>query len=70
MEYRTCRLHRKIYRAQKKIYDENESCIFYQIITDANNHEMVDSDLYACPNCGAAFELVDEDWIVTKIEKR
>ena len=57
MEYRTCRLTRKIYRAQKKVYDKNESCIFYQIITDANNYEVIGSDTYACPNCGAASQI-------------
>lgn len=57
MEYRTCRLTRKIYRSQKKVYDENESCIFYQIITDVNNYEIVGGDTYACPSCGAASQI-------------
>ena len=57
MEYRTCRLTRKLYRAQKKIYDKEESCIFYQIITDANNYEVIGEDILACPNCGAASQI-------------
>lgn len=57
MEYRTCRLSRKIYRSQKKIFDENESCIFYQIITDANDYEVIGGDTYSCPNCGAASQI-------------
>ena len=53
MEYRTCRLHRTIYRNLNKVYDQNESCIFYQIITDVNNYEVIGSDTMECPNCGA-----------------
>ena len=86
MEYRTTRLTRKIYRAQKKIYEKGESCIFYQIITDAYNWNVIGDDTHACPNCGAPsaikvlengcpycgteFSLADEDWVVTKMEKR
>ena len=57
MEYRSCRLHRKIYRAQKKVYDKDISCNFFQIITDANNYEVIASDLHSCPNCGAPSEI-------------
>ena len=53
MEYRTCRLTRKIYRAQKKVYDKGENFVFYQTITDANNYNVVGSDTHPCPNCGA-----------------
>ena len=53
MEYRTTRLTRKIYRAQKKIYEKGENCIFYQIITDAYNWNVIGDDTHACPNCGA-----------------
>lgn len=86
MEYRTTRLTRKIYRAQKKIYEKGERCIFYQIITDAYNWNVIGDDTHACPNCGAPsaikvlengcpycgteFSLADEDWVVTKMEKR
>ncbi len=57
MEYRTCRLTRQIYRAQKKIYEKNKNCIFYQIITDANNYKIIGSDIHACPNCGAPSQI-------------
>lgn len=57
MEYRTCRLTRKIYYGQKKLFDEGYNCIFYQIITDANNYEGVGEDAYACPNCGAPSQI-------------
>lgn len=57
MEYRTCRLTRKIYRNQQKLYDKGENCIFYQIITDVNNETVVASDFYPCPNCGAASQI-------------
>lgn len=57
MEYRTCRLTRKIYRGQKKIYDKGDNCIFYQIITDANNWNVIGGDIHACPNCGAASQI-------------
>lgn len=57
MEYRTCRLHRKVYRAQKKVFDEGENCIFYQIITDVNNWNVIGEDIQACPNCGAASQI-------------
>lgn len=53
MEYRTTRLTRKIYRAQKEIYKKGENCIFYQIITDAYNWNVIGDDTHACPNCGA-----------------
>ena len=53
MEYRTTRLTRKICRAQKKIYEKGENCIFYQIITDAYNWNVIGDDTHACPNCGA-----------------
>lgn len=57
MEYRTSRLTRKIYRGQKKIYDKGENCIFYQIITDAYNWNVIGEDIHACPNCGAASQI-------------
>ena len=57
MEYRTTRLTRKIYRAQKKIYEKGENCIFYQIITDACNWNAIGDDTHACPNCGAASQI-------------
>ena len=57
MEYRTTRLTRKIYRAQKKIYDKGENCIFYQIITNAYNWNVIGDDTHACPNCGAPSQI-------------
>lgn len=53
MEYRTCKLIRTFYRDQKKVYNKKQDTIFYQIITNVYNRDIVGSDLYTCPNCAA-----------------
>lgn len=57
MEYRTCKLVRTFYRNQKKIYGREQDSIFYQIITNVYNSEVVGEDLYTCPNCGAVSKI-------------
>ncbi len=53
MEFRTCELSRSFYRNQKKVYETKENSIFYQIITNVYNRDMIGGELYTCPNCGA-----------------
>lgn len=53
MEYRTCQLSRTFYRNQKKLYRLKKDSIFYQIITNVHNKDVVGDDLYTCPNCSA-----------------
>jgi hypothetical protein len=57
MEYRTCRLSRNFYRKDKCVYNNKQNVVFYEIITNANNREVVEDDYYNCPNCGAVSQI-------------
>lgn len=53
MEYRTCCLSRSIYKNNKKLYENAQNSVFYQMITNVHNPSAVADELYSCPNCGA-----------------
>lgn len=57
MEYRTCRLSRIFYRNQKKVCEKKQDSIFYQIITNVHDRDVVAHDPYICPNCGAVSQV-------------
>ncbi len=52
-ECRTCKLTRRVFKDDKKIYDKGQNELFYATITSAYNGTAVENDLYTCPNCGA-----------------
>ena len=57
MEYRTCCLSRAIYRDNKKLYENDQNSVFYQMITNIQNPSAVADELYSCPNCGAVSKI-------------
>lgn len=52
LEYRTCRVERKVYQDQKKIFDKGYNAYFYQTITDIGGQRAAEEE-HLCPNCGA-----------------
>lgn len=52
MDYRTCRVERKVYQDQRKIYEKGQNAYFYQTITNVWGQRAAEEE-YTCPNCGA-----------------
>lgn len=53
MECRTCRFIKTFYREDKRLFRKQEDSNFYQIVTFAQNQDVVGEELYTCPNCAA-----------------
>lgn len=53
MEWRTCRLERKIYRDDDCVFRNKKPMILYQNITNALGMDKVADDVHTCPACGA-----------------
>lgn len=59
INWRTCRFEQKIYKDKKIIDSSENNMIFYQMITDTKNNQLVEEEDYVCPNCGAISKVKD-----------
>lgn len=52
LECRTCNLTRTFLRNGQVAYKKGQDEIFYEMITNVINNNVVADDFYTCPNCG------------------
>ena len=57
MEYRTCTMTKDFIQNKKRLHRQKKNNIFYQIVTTANDMNVVGTELYACPNCDASSQI-------------
>ncbi|MDE6213578.1 MAG: hypothetical protein K2M70_08925 [Lachnospiraceae bacterium] len=59
LQVRTCRMERRLYRGPKKEHEDKENMTFVQTITDVNTPQLIENDVYNCPNCSAPVSIVE-----------
>lgn len=59
LEYRSCRMIKRFFSNGKQVRKDVQDSLFYQIITDINEVQIIADDSYVCPNCGAISKISD-----------